>query len=159
MSTSFTPQMATLVIALGLLFSLMCYLITNLSPGGMITPGWLGLMLVEDPSRVLMIAVITLATYVGSTILQKYVILYGKRLFAAVVLLGVFLQATVFLLIQDQYPLLFSHQTLGFIVPGLIAYQLIRQPRVATAMATGAVALMTYTIVLSGLLLDFLPSL
>ena len=159
MSTSFTPQMATLVIALGMLFSLMCYLITNLSPGGMITPGWLGLMLVEDPSRVLMIAVITLATYVGSTILQKYVILYGKRLFAAVVLLGVFLQATVFLLIQDQYPLLFSHQTLGFIVPGLIAYQLIRQPRVATAMATGAVALMTYTIVLSGLLLDFLPSL
>ena len=159
MSTSFTPQMATLVIALGLLFSLMCYLITNLSPGGMITPGWLGLMLVEDPSRVLMIAVITLATYVGSTILQKYVILYGKRLFAAVVLLGVFLQATVFLSIQDQYPLLFSHQTLGFIVPGLIAYQLIRQPRVATAMATGAVALMTYTIVLSGLLLDFLPSL
>ena len=33
-------EVATLGLAIGLLFSLVCYLTTNLSPGGMITPGW-----------------------------------------------------------------------------------------------------------------------
>ncbi len=41
-----TPEVAVLGISLGLFFSLICYLVTNLSPGGMITPGWLA----EEPS-------------------------------------------------------------------------------------------------------------
>ena len=46
------PQLATIALAIGLLFSLVCYLTTNLSPGGMITPGWLALSLVEDSTKV-----------------------------------------------------------------------------------------------------------
>lgn len=39
--TVLTPEIAAIGIALGLMFSLVCYLTTNLSPGGMITPaGW-----------------------------------------------------------------------------------------------------------------------
>lgn len=36
--TVLTPEIAAIGIALGLMFSLVCYLTTNLSPGGMITP-------------------------------------------------------------------------------------------------------------------------
>jgi hypothetical protein len=46
---------------------------------------------------------------------------------------------TLSLFILKEFPLLFSHQTLGFIVPGLIAYQLVRQPLLATVTATVAV--------------------
>lgn len=67
---------------------------------------------------------------------QKVVILYGKRLFAAVVLMGVLLQATVYVLLRREFPMLHGTQPLGFIVPGLIAYQLVRQPRGATLLAT-----------------------
>jgi gamma-polyglutamate biosynthesis protein CapC len=30
----------------------------------------------------------------------------------------------LFLVIHNDYPLLFVHETLGFIIPGLVAYQL-----------------------------------
>jgi gamma-polyglutamate biosynthesis protein CapC len=157
MTTDLSPQVAALGLSLGLLFSLGCYLITNLSPGGMITPAWLALTLVEDGRRLLMIAGVTAATWAGVVLVRRFVILYGKRLFASVVMLGVFLQMTVYLILVKESPLLFPEQTLGFIVPGLIAYQLIRQPVVATTVATAAVTGMTYVIVVSGLLLRLVP--
>ncbi len=72
-------------------------------------------------------------------------------------MLGVFLQMTLFLLFLDLFPLLFSHETLGFIVPGLVAYQLVRQPVVATLTATTVVTAAAYGVMLTGVLLRFLP--
>ena len=154
-----TPEVAVLGISLGLLFSLVCYLVTNLSPGGMITPGWLALILVQAPIRMLLIGIVVVLTYFIMRWVQRIVILYGKRLFASVVLLGVFLQMALFLFLLNEYPLLFARETLGFIVPGLIAYQLIRQPIVATVLATGAVTGLAYVVMLSGVLLRFIPAL
>lgn len=152
-----TPEIAALGIALGLLFSLVCYLTTNLSPGGMITPGWLALTLVEDLQLAAMVVGMTAATYLATVLLQRYVILYGKRLFAAVVLTGVLLQATVYVVLRQEFPLLYSNQTLGFIVPGLIAYQLVRQPRGATLLATSTVTLANYVVLTAGILLGVMP--
>ncbi|UGY91959.1 poly-gamma-glutamate biosynthesis protein PgsC/CapC [Streptomyces gobiensis] len=153
-----TPEIAAIGIALGLLFSLVCYLTTNLSPGGMITPGWLALTLVEDLQHASMVVGVTVLTYVCTLLIQRLVILYGKRLFAAVVLIGVVLQATLLFVLQREFPLMYSNQTLGFIVPGLIAYQLVRQPKGATILATGSVTLMTYVVLTAGILLGALPS-
>lgn len=155
--TGLTPEVAVLGIALGLVFSLICYLLTNLSPGGMITPGWLALTLVTDLRRIFLIGVVILLTYFGTRLLQRVVILYGKRLFASVVLLAVFLQMTLFLFFLRQYPLLFTHETLGFIVPGLIAYQLLRQPKAATLLSTTIVTALAYVVLLTGVLLRLLP--
>jgi gamma-polyglutamate biosynthesis protein CapC len=151
-------EIATLGLAIGLVFSLVCYLATNLSPGGMITPGWIALTMVEDYRRAGIIVVTTALTFVVTKILQRVVILYGKRLFAAVVLAGVLLQTSLFVLIQTDYPLLFSHQTLGFVVPGLIAYQLVRQPPVATVLSTTAVSLASYGVLISGVLAGLVPT-
>ncbi|AYV29111.1 capsule biosynthesis protein capC [Streptomyces sp. CJ_13] len=153
-----TPEIAAIGIALGLMFSLVCYLTTNLSPGGMITPGWLALTLLEDLQRAALVVGVTVTTYVLTLLLQRFVILYGKRLFAAVVLLGVLLQATVVIVLQLEFPLLYTNQTLGFIVPGLIAYQLVRQPKGATLMATGSATLMTYVVLTAGILLGVMPA-
>ncbi|MFE9791448.1 MULTISPECIES: poly-gamma-glutamate biosynthesis protein PgsC/CapC [Streptomyces] len=153
-----TPEIAAIGIALGLMFSLVCYLTTNLSPGGMITPGWLALTLLEDLQRAALVVGVTVLTYVLTLLLQRFVILYGKRLFAAVVLLGVLLQATVVIVLQLEFPLLYANQTLGFIVPGLIAYQLVRQPKGATLMATGSATLMTYVVLTAGILLGVMPA-
>ena len=86
-------------------------------------------------------------------------ILYGKRLFAAVMMLSVLLSTGLFLIVQDHYPLLFAHETLGFIIPGLIAYQLVRQPALVTLAATGAVSLASYGVIASGVLLGLTPAL
>ncbi|MBT2364091.1 poly-gamma-glutamate biosynthesis protein PgsC/CapC [Streptomyces sp. ISL-10] len=153
-----TPEIAAVGIALGLLFSLVCYLTTNLSPGGMITPGWLALTLVEDLQRAAMVVGVTVLTYVCTLLMQRFVILYGKRLFAAVVLTGVTLQATLMIVLSLEFPLMYSNQTLGFIVPGLIAYQLVRQPKGPTLLATGSVTLMAYVVLTAGILLGVMPS-
>jgi gamma-polyglutamate biosynthesis protein CapC len=153
-----TPEVAALGIALGLVFSLVCYLTTNLSPGGMITPGWLALTLVTDLQRAALVLGVTVLTYIGTVLVQKIVILYGKRLFATVVLIAVVLQMSVMLALRDQFPLLYTSQTLGFIVPGLIAYQLLRQPKAATLISTSSVTLATYVVLTAGLLLGALPT-
>ncbi len=153
------PQAATIALAIGLLFALVCYLTTNLSPGGMITPGWLALTLVEDARKVAVIAAVTVVAYVGVRGLQRVVILYGKRLFAVVMMLSVLLSTGLFLLVQRDYPLLFAHETLGFVIPGLVAYQLVRQPPVATVLATSAVSLASYGVLASGLVLGAVSAL
>ncbi|MEU8029706.1 poly-gamma-glutamate biosynthesis protein PgsC/CapC [Streptomyces sp. NPDC049099] len=154
-----SPDMAAIGITLGLLFSLICYLTTNLSPGGMITPGWLALILVGNWRLFLMVIGVTVLTYGCTRLMQGVVILYGKRLFAAVVLCGVLIQATCFLLLQYKFPYLFGHQTLGYIVPGLVAYQLVRQPPRATLVATSTVTLGAYVVLTTGVLLGALPGL
>ncbi|GAA3861389.1 poly-gamma-glutamate biosynthesis protein PgsC [Saccharothrix violaceirubra] len=156
--TTLLPEVATLGLAIGLVFSLGCYLTTNLSPGGMITPGWLALTLVEDYRRALLVVVMSGVTFGVVKLLQRFVILYGKRLFAAVVLSGVLLQVTLFMLLQNGFPLLFPHQTLGFVVPGLIAYQLVRQPPVVTIVATSTVSAAGYGVLASGILSGLLPT-
>ncbi|SBT47662.1 poly-gamma-glutamate biosynthesis protein PgsC/CapC [Micromonospora narathiwatensis] len=156
-SGELTPELATLCLGVGLVLALACYLTTNLSPGGMITPGWLALTLVEEYQQALVILAMTAVTWALTKVMQRVVILYGKRLFAAIVLLSVLLQTTLFLVIQQDFPLLFSHQTLGFVAPGLIAYQLVRQPPVATMLATGAVSVGTYLIIVSGVLAGLVP--
>lgn len=155
---SLVPEVATLGLAIGLLFSLICYLTTNLSPGGMITPGWVALTLVEDYRRAALVVLMTALTFGASRLLQQAVILYGKRLFAAVVLTGVLFQTTLFLLIQQDFPLLFAHQTLGFVVPGLIAYQLVRQPPMSTLLATSTVSFASYGVLASGVLVGLVPT-
>jgi gamma-polyglutamate biosynthesis protein CapC len=156
---SLAPQAATVALAIGLLFALVCYLTTNLSPGGMITPGWLALTLVEDARKVGVIAAVTVVTYLVLRGLQRAVILYGKRLFAAVMMLSVLLSTGLFLVVQRDYPLIFAHETLGFVIPGLVAYQLVRQPPVATVLATSAVSLASYGVLASGLVLGAVTAL
>ncbi|HWM59606.1 MAG TPA: poly-gamma-glutamate biosynthesis protein PgsC/CapC [Pseudonocardia sp.] len=159
LNVTLAPQVATIALAIGLLFALTCYLTTNLSPGGMITPGWLALTLAEDAGKVAVIVGVTAVAYLGICALQRIVILYGKRLFAAVMLLSVLLSTGLFLIVQHDYPLLFAHETLGFIIPGLIAYQLVRQPALVTLAATGAVSLASYGVLASGVLLGLTPAL
>jgi poly-gamma-glutamate biosynthesis protein PgsC/CapC len=152
------PQTATLCLGVGLVFALLCYLTTNLSPGGMITPGWVALTLVEDYWQTGVMVVMTVVTFALTKILQQLVILYGKRLFAAIVMLSVLLQLTLYIIVQKDFPLLFSHQTLGFIAPGLIAYQLVRQPVVATMLSTTIVSAATYVVTISGILAGLVPA-
>src|SRR5574342_891102 len=87
-----TPEAATLGLAIGLVLALVCYLTTNLSPGGMITPGWLALVLIWDYRQALIIVAVGGVTFGLTLLLQRVVLLYGKRLFAAVVLMGVLIQ-------------------------------------------------------------------
>jgi hypothetical protein len=100
----------------------------------------------------------TIVTYGLTKVMQRFVILYGKRLFAAIVLLSVFLQLTLFVIVQRDLPLLFAHQTLGIVAPGLIAYPLVRQPPTATVVATAMVTAITWGVAVSGIVAGLVPA-
>ncbi|NUR00355.1 MAG: capsule biosynthesis protein capC [Streptomyces sp.] len=153
-----SPDMAAIGIALGLSSSLICYLTTKLSPGGLITPGWLVLTLLVDWRLFAMVLGAGAVTYGCTRVLQRRVILYGKRLFAAAVMCGVLIQGALCLALRHQFPYLFSHQPLGYIVPGLIAYQLVRQPPRATLMAMTTITVGLYIALATGALLVELPT-
>lgn len=157
MNGELSAQLATACLGIGLVLALVCYLTTNLSPGGMITPGWIAVALIEDPLQAAIIPVMAAVTFGLTKVMQRSVILYGKRLFAAIVLLSVFLQLTLFVIVQHDMPLLFAHETLGFVAPGLIAYQLVRQPPAPTILATAMVTAITYGIAVSGIVAGFVP--
>jgi gamma-polyglutamate biosynthesis protein CapC len=152
-----TAEIAVLGLGLGIGFSLVCYLTTNLSPGGMITPGWLAITIFDDARQVGLILLMSALTWACIVGLQRVVILFGKRLFATVVLLGVMMQVTLTLLQGEGGTTPSTHETLGYIVPGLVAYQLVRQPRLPTIVATAAVTAVASAVLLVGILLRLLP--
>ena len=157
MTTSvMTAEVAVLGIAMGIVLALVCHLTTNLSPGGMVTPGWLAVTLVENPVLVLVIGVLVLATWGAAVLLQRAVILFGKRLFAGVVTLGVLFQMSFALLTGGEQSLVVTHQTLAYIVPGLMAYQMLRQPAWPTAAATAGVSTLVYGVLAVGISLNLL---
>lgn len=157
-----TPEVAVLAIAMGLLFGLVCYLATNLSPGGMITPGWLALLLLVSLEQLSVLTGVVIVTYAGVRLLRRVVILYGKRLFATVVAVAVFIQVGFVLLLLHVLPesvapwlhtVPSDATAFGFIVPGLIVYQFFRQPVVATFAGIAVVTAVTYVVIVAGLLL------
>jgi hypothetical protein len=158
MTSALAPQTAALVLAIGLVLALACYVVSNLSPGGMITPGWIALALVQNPRLGLLLLAVVGVTYAAARGVMRVVILYGKRLFASVLLLGVFCSTTAFLFLSAHLPALGEAGTLGFIAPGLVAYQLIRQPLAPTIVATAAVTVLTYSTVLAGLVFGIVPA-
>lgn len=158
-ATTVAPEVATIALAIGLAFSLLCYVVTNLSPGGMITPGWIALSAFQDPRQLAVLLALTVLTYFGTKVLQRQVILYGKRLFAAVMMLSVVLSVGMFLAVSlGDWSWVASTQTLGFIVPGLITYQLVRQPARPTLISTGIAGLASYGVLIGGALLGFVAT-
>jgi gamma-polyglutamate biosynthesis protein CapC len=159
-----TAEIAALGLGLGLILALGAYLLTNLSPGGMITPGWLALLLLVSPARILLVAASIGLTYAIARLLRRWLGLHGKRFFAAVVTAAVATQMALLgclVAVGVSVPLvgrLTEVTTLGFIVPGLIAYQMLRQPIIPTVLVTGCVTGVTYIIMLAGVLLRQLPT-
>jgi hypothetical protein len=132
-----SPPAVMLGLSVGIVCALLVYLRTRLSPGGLFTPGWLAVAVVADLNAALVVLVAAGLTYLGVRAGQRYLILYGDRLFAAALLLGVVLATGWYLLPGVGFPPLFSLAAFGLIVPGWLAYQLASQPIVPTVVVTG----------------------
>jgi poly-gamma-glutamate biosynthesis protein PgsC/CapC len=124
---------------LGLLFSLAFIGLTGLYPGGIIVPSYLVLFL-EQPERLagtLGAAFLTWAVY---RLASRWLILFGRRRFAFLVLIG----GLWAILWQSVLPVLFPASTefavIGWVIPGLIANHFERQ---GVWVTTGALVLVT----------------
>ena len=123
-------------VGLGLVVSLVFSEILGLAAGGMIVPGYIAFYL-DQPLRVLGTIVASLLTFATIQLLGRVILLYGRRTLVFCVLAGfLFGFLTRYLLIFNELigtdVDLSIVRSIGYIIPGLIAYWMLRQGIVET---------------------------
>lgn len=128
-------------IGLGLFISLIFSETLGVAAGGMVVPGYLAL-LAHDPMRIAGTILVSLVTLGAMKLLSRYAIVYGRRRIVVAVLLGfIFGALSRDLLVMHVRGTTLEFQTIGYIIPGLIANWMERQGIVETlaVMVTTAV--------------------
>ncbi len=110
------------VIVLGVVVSILFAELTGLSPAGLVVPGYIVLCL-QTPGRIVYTLIIALLAWGVAKLLGNFVILYGRRSFAALILLSFVLN----LLVEGSGLFTFSPGIIGCLVPGIIAHEFERQ--------------------------------
>lgn len=115
------------IVILGIIISIIYYEITEISPGGIIVPGYIALYL-NQPDKIFATIILSLATFIIVDILSKYIIIYGKRRFGITIIISLII-SQIFQNIMPylSIPLLFAATPIGFIIPGLISQDINKQ--------------------------------
>ncbi|MET0698960.1 MAG: poly-gamma-glutamate biosynthesis protein PgsC/CapC [Mycobacterium sp.] len=145
-SIDLSSDLSAVVFAFSLLFGLAYYLMTSVSPGGFVVPGSLVVSGLEGPASLLTICGVAAITYGLMKVIERFTILYGKRLFALSLVLSTVFGLIAFEALHVSVPNLFPGDSLGFLVPGLIVYQLMRQNTKSTLISTAVVTAATTTV-------------
>lgn len=121
-------------ITIGLLFGFIFYEWIGLSAGGFVVPGYIALQLTNLP---LLVGTLTMSllTYACVKLVSRQTILFGRRRFILMVLVGFAWQWVFKLTVVEWFALAVESDTLGFIVPGLVANEMDRQ-RILPTLAT-----------------------
>lgn len=110
------------IVLAGVAISLIFSELTGLSPAGLVVPGYIALAL-QTPRRVIYTLLLALAAWAVTKILSRWMILYGRRRFAVLILLSFLLNAAV-----TQSGLLpYDPGMIGVLVPGIIANEVEKQ--------------------------------
>ena len=130
-------------IALGFLF----FEITGLTAGGIIVPGYIALY-INQPMRIVITLMISLLTFGLVNFASQFLILFGRRRFLVMILVG-FLLRTTFDSLQLYLPETgLDLQAIGYIIPGLIANEFYRQGVWKTVMSLTIVSILVYFLLL-----------
>jgi poly-gamma-glutamate biosynthesis protein PgsC/CapC len=141
--------MVEAAVGLGVIVSLIFTELLGASAGGIVVPGYLALYL-DRPVQVLTTLLVALATWMLIRFISSFTILYGKRRMALSILLGFILGWLVTGMKLNVFS--FNVESVGYIIPGLIANWLERQGVVKTmsTMIIAAVLVRITLMVISG---------
>lgn len=137
-----------IAIIVGIVLSLIYAEKTGVLPAGLIVPGYLA-MYFDQPVYILVVIFLSVLVYtVVRWGIGQVTILYGRRLFAAMLITA----AICRFLLEMAYPLIpfeiFSLQSVGVIVPGLIANSIHKQGLTVTLGGTVLISGLTFLIML-----------
>ncbi|MFZ5989719.1 MAG: poly-gamma-glutamate biosynthesis protein PgsC [Bacillota bacterium] len=136
-----------LAIIVGIFLTLIYTELTGVLPGGLIVPGYLALCF-GDPIVLLTILVISCLTYlIVVHVVARFVILYGRRKFAAMLSVAIILK----LIMDFFYPVvpfqILELSGVGVIVPGIIANTYQKQGFIHTTLSTLLLSTLTFGII------------
>jgi poly-gamma-glutamate biosynthesis protein PgsC/CapC len=127
---------------LGLVLALLWAEITDVSRGGIIVPGYFALYL-GQPLRVAATLAAALATLAVYKFLVGRLILFGRRRFVLLVLVGAVLSQAWSLVLPRSLAAPAGLHVIGLIIPGILASSLARQKLLPTLASLVAVSTLT----------------
>jgi poly-gamma-glutamate biosynthesis protein PgsC/CapC len=128
---------------LGLLLSLLYIGVTGLYPGGIIVPSYL-VLFTDQPARIagtLMAALLTLLCFKFAS---QYLIIFGRRRFVFMVLVGGIWTLLWLRIFPSVFPLSLEFRVIGWVIPGLIANSFERQGVIVTIASLVTVTVAAY---------------
>lgn len=113
---------------------------TEISPGGVIVPGYIALFL-DQPMKIILTIFLSIITLYTVNFLSEYTILYGKRKFALMIIVSftlkyAFKESGDYLFLSS----IITTSTIGYIIPGIIAQEMDRQGIIKTLSSMMVVA-------------------
>lgn len=140
-------------VGLGMLMSFFMSETIGLAAGGIVVPGYIAMTL-HEPFRVAGTIAIALIVYLIIRLLSNYMLLFGRRQLVLGVLLGYLIGYVT--KVMPPIHVGQSHldvATIGFVIPGLIAYWMARQgvlETISTLLIAGVLARLIITVVTHG---------
>ena len=131
---------------IGLVVALLWAEVTDVSPGGIIVPGYIALYL-DRPLRVAATLAVVLLTLTIYKFLARRLILFGRRRFVLTVLVGAVLSQGWLLVLPRLFEAPAELRVIGWVVPGILASSLVRQKTLPTLASLAAAATLTYAAV------------
>jgi poly-gamma-glutamate biosynthesis protein PgsC/CapC len=128
---------------IGLLVSLLFIGITGVYPGGIIVPSYL-VLFIDQPARIAGTLIAAFLTVLCFKLASQYLILFGKRRFVFMILIGgiwtfLWLQFLPFI-----FPASLEFRVIGWVIPGLIANHFERQGVIVTTASLVTVTVVIY---------------
>jgi len=139
-------------VGLGVVLSLLFTELLGASAGGIVVPGYIAMYL-DKPGQIVGTLIVSLLTWGLIRLIGTFTILYGKRRMVLAILIGFILGwASRSIVISNRTILDLQMQSIGYIIPGLIANWFERQGFVKTlsAMIIAAVVVRITIIIISG---------
>lgn len=122
-------------VGIGMFLSLILTETIGLAAGGIVVPGYIALVL-HNPIQVISTIVVGLITYLIVKLISFYIIIYGRRLLIVSILIGYLIAyITKISPMVALDTLSINIETIGFVIPGLIAYWIARQGIIPTLSA------------------------
>ncbi|MDP2173698.1 MAG: poly-gamma-glutamate biosynthesis protein PgsC [Candidatus Cloacimonadaceae bacterium] len=135
-------------VGIGVIISLIFSELLGASAGGIVVPGYVALYL-DKPMQIIGTLIVSLLTWGIIRIIGNFTLLFGKRRMVLSILIGFILGwATRMLVFQNQTVYTYQMQSIGYIVPGLIANWFERQGFVKTITTMGIAAVLVRLILM-----------
>ncbi len=131
---------------IGIVLALLYVETTDVYPGGIIVPAYFALFL-DRPLFVAATLAVAFAALGVYRLLSRSLILFGRRRFVLLLLLGALISQLGLFLAPRLVPAAFEVRIIGWVIPGLLANNLDKQKAVPTLASLLTVAAATYVIV------------
>ncbi|GAB6107771.1 poly-gamma-glutamate biosynthesis protein PgsC [Fusibacter bizertensis] len=131
------------IMILGIVISLLFYELTGISPSGLIVAGYFALNF-NSPYRIVYTFGVVVLTWGIAKILSNFMILYGRRRFAVMIILSFVINVLIIRSgLLNQTP-----GIIGKIVPGIIALEWERQGILKSTLALGVVVILILLVII-----------